>query len=672
MYATRDSNPQPPDSKSDTLSIAPAALHVVQEAERVLGGVQRYVSSNLALHGSGSSSAACALSFSADEEQALEQKVSEGIAAYHTALASAQDWAQELPDPKQAADAARALDKHQKQLQSLAAACRKALVAYRQRAKLERLEQQRRSLLPRSAEGKAAASSSSSAGSAVDVTAALKRTRQVMSQEIERVSSVTKVLDDGRLSLRSSHEEYGSVNAEIVEVRKRLKALEWQARQDKMWIGAGIAVLLSTVLFIVHLPLRWSCAGRGHSPTSSELDTHVPSTTGHKSTMPPAANSNDLKLVGHKNFVRHNPQTDRFDVHKFHHIEFFCLDATNVSRRFSWGLGMGQIGKSDQSTGNHVSASYVIQSGDVKLVFTAPYALETDKAPDAVSPVPGYDAAFAQQFVLKHGLAVRALGIQVADAKAAYEISVQNGGEGVLEPQTLTDKDSGKSTVISEVKLYGDVVIRWVSGDFEGPLVPGYEKVDGPDMSIGIQRMDHCVGNVPSLLEAVKYITGFTGFHEFAEFTAEDVGTLDSGLNSMVLASNNEMVLLPVNEPTFGTKRKSQIQTYLEQNFMPRPNAVYYEQMPERIGESLTKEQYKMIEQLGLLVDKDDQGILLQIFTKPLGDRATVFFEIIERVGCMKDIAGRLEQAAGCGGFGKGNFSALFKSIEDYEKSLNV
>ncbi|ETI53876.1 4-hydroxyphenylpyruvate dioxygenase [Phytophthora nicotianae P1569] len=420
--------------------------------------------------------------------------------------------------------------------------------------------------------------------------------------------------------------------------------------------------------------------------------------------MAPGADANNMKLVGCKNFVRHNPMTDRFDVHKFHHIEFYCADATNVARRFAWGLGMGQIGKSDQSTGNHVSASYVIQSGEVKLVFTAPYALETEKAPDAVSPIPGYDPEFAQKFVMKHGLAVRAVGILVGDAKAAYESSVQNGGVGVLKPHTLTDKESGKTTTVSEVKLYGDVVIRWVSGDFEGPFVPGYEKCECPDVSIGIQRLDHCVGNVPKLLDAVKYITGFTGFHEFAEFTAEDVGTLDSGLNSMVLASNNEMVLLPVNEPTFGTKRKSQIQTYLEQNvgaglqhmalktddifhtlaemqkrshvggfeFMPRPNKVYYEQMPERIGDALTKEQYKQIEQLGLLVDKDDQGILLQIFTKPLGDRATVFFEIIERVGCMKDIAGRLEQAAGCGGFGKGNFSALFKSIEDYEKSLNV
>ncbi|RLN77702.1 hypothetical protein BBJ28_00010576 [Nothophytophthora sp. Chile5] len=106
--------------------------------------------------------------------------------------------------------------------------------------------------------------------------------------------------------------------------------------------------------------------------------------------------------------------------------------------------------------------------------------------------------------------------------------------------------------------------------------------------------------------------------------------------------------------------------------FMPRPNKVYYERMPARIGEGLSKKQYEQIEELGLLVDKDDQGILLQIFTKPLGDRATVFFEIIERVGCMADVAGRLEQAAGCGGFGKGNFSELFKSIEEYEKSLNV
>ncbi|KAG6576143.1 Vesicle transport protein SEC20 [Phytophthora cinnamomi] len=229
-------------------------MQALQDAERALRGVGRYVTSNLSLHGS--SSSACALSFSADEEQALEEKVSDGIAAYQRALAGAQDLIQELRDPKEAEGAAQALETHRAQLQSHVASCRTALVAYRQRAKLERLEQQRQSLLPRGAKPASSSSSSSAsasaAGSAVDVTAALRRTRQVMAQEIERVSSVTKVLDDGRLSLRSSHEEFGSVNAEIAEVRKRLKALEWQARQDKMWIGAGVAVLLSTVLFIVY------------------------------------------------------------------------------------------------------------------------------------------------------------------------------------------------------------------------------------------------------------------------------------------------------------------------------------------------------------------------------------------------------------------------------------
>ena len=181
----------------------------------------------------------------------------------------------------------------------------------------------------------------------------------------------------------------------------------------------------------------------------------------------------------------------------------------------------------------------------------------------------------------------------------------------------------------------------------------------------------------------------------------------------MVLANNSEFILLPVNEPTFGTKRKSQIQTYLEQNggpglqhlalktddifatvremrrhgggrggfeFQKPASADYYAKLPERIGaDALTKEQFEMVQELGLLVDKDDQGVLVQIFTKPLGDRPTVFIEIIQRIGCMREVKDpiaegktKVEQAAGCGGFGKGNFSELFKSIENYERTLKV
>jgi 4-hydroxyphenylpyruvate dioxygenase len=253
----------------------------------------------------------------------------------------------------------------------------------------------------------------------------------------------------------------------------------------------------------------------------------------------------------------------------------------------------------------------------------------------------------------------------VNDAAEAFRISTENGGVPVAAPVTRSDPASGTSLTWAEIKLYGDCVLRFVSGDFQGPYLPGYEPVtDSPQPSFGLQRLDHAVGNVPQLMPQVRYMARALGWHEFAEFTAEDVGTVDSGLNSMVMANNNEMILLPVNEPTFGTKRKSQIQTFLEQNegpglqhmalktddifstmrqirarsafggfgFMPRPSDDYYRKLPQKIGDVLSPQQYKEVEELGLLVDKDDQGVLLQIFTKPLGDRPTVFFEIIQRL----------------------------------------
>lgn len=239
-------------------------------------------------------------------------------------------------------------------------------------------------------------------------------------------------------------------------------------------------------------------------------------------------------------------------------------------------------------------------------------------------------------------------------------------------------------------------------------FLPKFEAVEAASsfpLDYGIRRLDHAVGNVPELAQAVNYVKEFTGFHEFAEFTAEDVGTSESGLNSVVLANNEETVLFPMNEPVFGTKRKSQIQTYLEHNegaglqhlalvsedifrtlremrkrsavggfeFMPSPPPTYYKNLKSRAGDVLSDEQIKECEELGILVDRDDQGTLLQIFTKPVGDRPTMFIEIIQRVGCMlKDEKGKEYQKGGCGGFGKGNFSELFKSIEEYEKTLGA
>jgi 4-hydroxyphenylpyruvate dioxygenase len=412
-----------------------------------------------------------------------------------------------------------------------------------------------------------------------------------------------------------------------------------------------------------------------------------------------------LRLVGCEHFVRNNPRTDRFGVERFHHIEFWCGDASNTWRRFAWGLGMHLVAKSDQTTGNQTYCSYAIQSNELVFTFTAPYSSKIDQSTTKM-PHPGYKSSEARAFIESHGLAVRAVGISVSDAAEAFHISVANGAVPVLKPQLLTDESKGGKVLISEVKLYGDVVLRYISKQgYTGPMLPNYEEVVSLPLTYGLVRLDHCVGNVHKLVEEIQHISKFTGFHEFAEFTADDVGTTESGLNSMVLASNNEMVLLPINEPVFGTKRKSQIQTYLEHNegpgvqhlalicddifttlremrtrthiggfdFMPKPPPTYYKNLAARVGDVLNEEQIKQCDELGILVDKDDQGVLLQIFTKPLGDRPTIFIEVIQRVGCMEkdESSGKEVQKGGCGGFGKGNFSELFKSIEEYEKTLD-
>ncbi|XVE78527.1 hypothetical protein DITRI_Ditri13aG0152200 [Diplodiscus trichospermus] len=421
----------------------------------------------------------------------------------------------------------------------------------------------------------------------------------------------------------------------------------------------------------------------------------------------------EFKLVGFSNFVRANPKSDRFNVKRFHHIEFWCTDATNTARRFSWGLGMQLLAKSDLSTGNLTHASYLLRSGDLNFVFTAPYspsiALSQNLSPPSTASIPSFDHDACRSFCASHGLAVRAIAIEVEDAETAFTTSVSHGALPSSPPILL-----GNDATLSEVKLYGDVVLRYISynknthGHHDFLFLPGFEKIEDHlsyPLGYGIERLDHAVGNVPELGPAVSYLKSFSGFHEFAEFTADDVGTSESGLNSIVLANNDEMVLLPMNEPVFGTKRKSQIQTYLEHNegagvqhlalmsgdifntlremrkrslvggfeFMPSPPPTYYKNLKNRAGDVLSDEQIKECEELGILVDRDDQGTLLQIFTKPVGDRPTIFIEIIQRVGCMlKDEQGEEYQKGGCGGFGKGNFSELFKSIEEYEKTLEV
>lgn len=333
----------------------------------------------------------------------------------------------------------------------------------------------------------------------------------------------------------------------------------------------------------------------------------------------------------------------------------------------------------------------------------------------------------ASRFASAHGLAVRAVCLLVEDAAAAHAAALAGGGVSLVAPTPL----SGGGGVLCELALYGDVALRLVSGvapaaagagaGFGGsppspapPFLPGYVAPPpgsalasaaawGPAGGFGLVRLDHAVGNVPALGPALAAVRAMTGFHEFAEFTADQVGTALSGLNSVVLASDGDAVLLPMNEPVHGTPRKSQIATYLEQHpgpgvqhlalssgdifatvaamrraplgfdFLPAPGAAYYRAAPGRVGRHrLSDEQWVAVERSGVLVDADERGVLLQVFTAPVGDRATLFLEIIQRVGCEGQGPGGVGQAGGCGGFGKGNFGALFKSVEDAQEGLRV
>jgi 4-hydroxyphenylpyruvate dioxygenase len=224
----------------------------------------------------------------------------------------------------------------------------------------------------------------------------------------------------------------------------------------------------------------------------------------------------------------------RFEILKFHHVEFWCSDAVNTARRFTWGLGMHEVASSNLTSGNRHCACSVIQSNELVFVFTAPYCNSDEEREGSVFPHPAYEQDMAHAFVRKHGLAVRALGIRVSDAADAYEKSVASGAEGVVPPHTAVDEATGETLVMSEVKTVDDVVYRYVSGGFNGPFLPNMTVVDTPDLNFGITRLDHAVTNVPNLFAAVDHVMGFSGMHEFSEFTTDDVGTVDSGLNSMV------------------------------------------------------------------------------------------------------------------------------------------
>ncbi|KAF8776727.1 hypothetical protein HU200_003459 [Digitaria exilis] len=331
--------------------------------------------------------------------------------------------------------------------------------------------------------------------------------------------------------------------------------------------------------------------------------------------------------AGHPSFVRVNPRSDRFHALTFHHVELWCADAASAAGRFSFALGVPAA--ADASTAS----------------------------------LPSFSAPSARRFAADHGLAVRAVGVRVADTEEAFRASVDAGARLAFEPVEL-----GLGFRLAEVELYGDVVLRYVSypdaaTTYDAPFLPGFENVSNQGaraLDYGLSRIDHVVGIVPKLDPVAPYMAGFTGFHEIAEFTAEDAMTstaAESALNTVVLANNSENVLLVLSEPVHGTEQRRDqihvIQAYLDHHggpgvqhvalasddmlrtlremrarsamggfeFLAPPPPNYYEGVRRRAGDVLSEAQINECKELGVLVDRDDQGVLLQIFTKPVGDR---------------------------------------------------
>jgi 4-hydroxyphenylpyruvate dioxygenase len=342
------------------------------------------------------------------------------------------------------------------------------------------------------------------------------------------------------------------------------------------------------------------------------------------------------------------------------HVEFWVGNAKQAAYYYMHAFGFKQVAYSGLETGVRDRASFVLQQGRIRLVFTG--GLSSD------SPM----AAHQQ----KHGDGVKVIAVAVPDVDHAWKHAMDHGATGVEEPHDLTD-DHG-SIRLATIKTYGETLHTFVERvDYDGPFLPGYEPIeDGTADSGMLLAIDHIVGNVElgSMERWVKYYEDVFGMTEMIHFSDEDISTEYSALMSKVVSDGKGLVKFPINEPAEG-KRKSQIDEYLE--FYEGPGAqhiavatrdivgtvaemrrrgvefltippAYYEDVPSRVPE--VTEQLADLREQGILVDRDDEGYLLQIFTKPLGDRPTIFFEIIERHGAR--------------GFGAGNFKALFEAIE--------
>ena len=342
-----------------------------------------------------------------------------------------------------------------------------------------------------------------------------------------------------------------------------------------------------------------------------------------------------------------------------HHVEFYVGNARQAAFYYRNAFGFSQFGYAGLETGRRDVTSYALQQGKARLVLST--ALGPDNA--------------VADHVYRHGDGVKDIAFHVDDADGAFQEAVARGARPVQEPRDLQDEHG--TVRHASIATYGDTIHSLISyRDYRGPFLPGFVERQAPGRDAGLLRIDHMVGNV-ALGEMETWAAWYSdvlGFSRYISFDDKDISTDYSALMSIVMSDNSYAIKFPINEPAAG-KRKSQIDEYLEYYRGPgvqhiallttdivrtietlRANGVeflsvpdsYYEMLPQRVGE--IEEAMETIRRLRILVDRDEEGYLLQLFTRPVQDRPTLFFEIIQRKGSR--------------GFGKGNFKALFEAIE--------
>ena len=354
---------------------------------------------------------------------------------------------------------------------------------------------------------------------------------------------------------------------------------------------------------------------------------------------------------------------DFMPIQNYDYLEFYVGNAKQAAYYLSNAWGFTPIAYAGLETGVRDRSSYVLEQGNIRLVLTSPLGPEGEMA----------------EHVKLHGDGVKNIALRVDDSTRSYNEATKRGATGLMEPKVLKD-DYGMVTV-SSIGLYGDTVMVFVERqDYKGAFLPGYrpEKTDVPRRArpAGLAGIDHVVGNVElgKMNEWVSFFERVLGFTQLIHFDDEAISTEYSALMSKVMQNGSGRIKFPINEPAQG-RRKSQIEEYLDFYYGPgvqhlalntsdivatvrnlqergveflKTPGNYYETVLDRVG-SISEDIHDLAE-LGVLIDHDDEGYLLQIFSKPVVNRPTVFFEVIERKGAR--------------GFGEGNFKALFEAIE--------